>query len=66
MTEKDTDNLFLEVRLLAGITQRECAQLLGISQGMLFRLERGERVKSFDPIRRAIYVAALKEMCSYV
>jgi transcriptional regulator with XRE-family HTH domain len=61
-----TGNLFLEVRLLAGITQRDCARLLGISQGMLFRLERGERVKSFDPIRRAIYVAALKEMCSYV
>jgi hypothetical protein len=29
-------------------------------------LERGERVKSFNPIRRAIYVAALKEMCSHV
>lgn len=63
---ESTNNPFLEVRLLAGMTQHECARLLGISQRMWSRLERGERGKLCEPIRKAIYVAALKEMCNYV
>ncbi len=61
-----TDTLFLTVRFLAGLTQRECARMFGISQGMLLRLERGERVKLFEPMTRAIYIAALKEMYNHV
>ncbi len=61
-------NLFFDIRILTGLSQRKCARALGIGETMQFDLEHGRRLESPTArrVRRALYRAALKELRNHV